>query len=248
MRFALIEDKAEEQERVRTMLADFCRERMISFTTDVFTSGEEFLAGFVPMNYDVVFMDIYMEGMTGIEAAKQMRGQDSRSVLIFLTTSAEHMGDAFSTHAFDYLLKPIQPDKFVRCLTDVLKLLPKQEDYFSFLSGGVQVPLLCSDICVLRSQGHSTIVVCEDSREYPVSESFVSFTEPLMERDNFLLVSRGILVNLDYVTGFSERECLLQNGMRVPITLRKQKQLTQIWRNYDFAKLHRETSERGLHS
>ena len=58
MRFALIEDKAEEQERVRTMLADFCRERMISFTTDVFTSGEEFLAGFVPMNYDVVFMDI----------------------------------------------------------------------------------------------------------------------------------------------------------------------------------------------
>ena len=72
MRFALIEDQAEERKRIDDMLSEFCRERMISFTTDVFTSGEEFLAAFVPMNYDVVFMDIYMDGMTGIEAAKQM--------------------------------------------------------------------------------------------------------------------------------------------------------------------------------
>ena len=247
MRFALIEDKAEERERVSTMLSDFCGKRMLSFTMDVFTSGEEFLAAFVPMNYDVVFMDIYMEGMTGIEAAQQMRAQDSHSFLIFLTTSAEHMGDAFSTHAFDYLLKPIQQDKFVKCLSDVLKLLPKQEDWLSFLSGGAQVHLLRQDIYVLRSQGHSTIVVGENLQEYPVSESFVSFTAPFMERDNFLLVSRGILVNLDHVTGFTERECLLQNGIRVPITLRKQKQLVQIWRNYDFAKLHQEAAERSLH-
>ena len=121
MRFALIEDQAEERKRIDDMLSEFCRERMISFTTDVFTSGEEFLAAFVPMNYDVVFMDIYMDGMTGIEAAKQMRTQDSHSFLVFLTTSPEHMGDAFSTHAFDYLLKPILQDVFVKCLNDILK-------------------------------------------------------------------------------------------------------------------------------
>lgn len=211
MRFALIEDQAEERKRVGNMLSEFCHERKISFTTDVFTSGEEFLASFVPMNYDVVFMDIYMDGMTGIEAAKQMRTQDSHSFLVFLTTSPEHMGDAFS-----------------------------------FLSGGVQVHLLCRDICVLRSQGHSTIIVSADEMEYPVSKSFVSFTSPFTDRDNFLLVSRGILVNLDHVSGFTERECLLQNGMRVPITLRNQKQLVQIWRNYDFAKLHQEAAERSL--
>lgn len=246
MRFALIEDQAEERKRIDDMLSEFCRERMISFTTDVFTSGEEFLAAFVPMNYDVVFMDIYMDGMTGIEAAKQMRTQDSHSFLVFLTTSPEHMGDAFSTHAFDYLLKPILQDDFVKCLNDILKRLPKQEDSFSFLSGGIQVHLLCSDICVLRSQGHSTIIVSKAGLEYPVSKYFISFTAPFTDRDNFLLVSRGILVNLDHVSGFTAQECLLQNGMRVPITLRNQKQLVQIWRNYDFAKLHQEAAERSL--
>lgn len=132
MRFALIDDKAEERARISTLISDFCQDRMISFTTEMFTSGEEFLAAFVPMNYDVVFMDIYMDGMTGIETAKQMRTQDSHSYLIFLTTSGEHMGEAFSSHAFDYLLKPVQTDTFVKCLSDVLKLLPRQEDFFPF--------------------------------------------------------------------------------------------------------------------
>ena len=175
-----------------------------------------------------------------------MRTQDSHSFLVFLTTSPEHMEDAFSTHAFDYLLKPILQEDFVKCLSDILKRLPKQEDSFSFLSGGVQVHLLCRDICVLRSQGHSTIIVSADGIEYPISKSFVSFTAPFTDRDNFLLVSRGILVNLDHVRGFTGQECLLQNGMRVPITLRNQKQLVQIWRNYDFAKLHQEAAERSL--
>ena len=99
---------------------------------------------------------------------------------------------------------------------------------------------------MLRSQGHSTIIVSKAGLEYPVSKSFISFTAPFTDRDNFLLVSRGILVNLDHVSGFTAQECLLQNGMRVPITLRNQKQLVQIWRNYDFAKLHQEAAERSL--
>lgn len=73
-------------------------------------------------------------------------------------------------------------------------------------------------------------------------DSFSSGEEFLDARDNFLLVSRGILVNLDYVTDFTEKECLLQNGASVPITLRRQKQLAQIWRNYAFAKLHRKSA------
>lgn len=245
MRFALIDDQAEERERIKEMLSLFCQEKAISFTLDEFTSGEDFLSAFVPMSYDVIFMDIYMEGMTSVETANQLRSIDFRSFLIFLTTSSEHMGDAFSAHAFDYLLKPVRQEQLAKCLSDALKLMPKQEDSFSFSSKGVQIRLLYDNICALRSYGHFTIVVDADTHEYPVSESFASFTGPFTERDNFLLVSRGILVNLDYVTEFSERECILQNGLRMPITLRKQKQLVQIWRNYDFAKLHQEAAERN---
>lgn len=246
MRFALVDDMAGTRERVLRLITEFCREQGLTCTADSFASGEEFLTAFVPMSYDIVFMDIYMEGMTGIEAAEKMREADSGCLLIFLTTSQEHMGDAFSTHAFDYVAKPVDRDSLFKCLTDALRVLPKQESYLSFSLGSTRMQLSYSAICSARSFSHSTVLTDINSTEYTVSASFTSFVKPLTEQENFLLVSRGVLVNLDHVTGFTEKECLLQNGVSVPITLRRQKQLTQIWHNYNFAKNHWKSPEKAV--
>ena len=239
MRFALVDDMAGARERVLRLLSDFCKQRGLTYTVDSFSSGEEFLDAFVPLSYDIVFMDIYMDGMTGIEVAEKLRETDSRCLLIFLTASQEHMSDAFSTHAFDYVTKPVEQASLFKCLTDALRILPEQEPLFSFSSNGTTLQLPYNAICSVRSSAHSSVLTDIKCREYTISAPFTSFVKPLEAKDNFLLVSRGILVNLDYVTDVTEKECLLQNGASVPITLRRQKQLAQIWRNYDFAKLHR---------
>lgn len=244
MRFALVDDSKDSQECLLSLLSEFCREQGIAYTIDSFSDGESFLSAFIPLSYDIVFMDIYMKKVTGIEAAERMRKTDSHCLLIFITTSMEHMGNAFSTHAFDYISKPLNRTAFQKCMMDALRLLPEKETMLSFSCNGVKMQLSPNVICSVRSSLHSVILTDIEAREYVVSASFTSFVQPLTVRDNFLLVSRGILVNLDYVTGFSEKECRLQNGTSVPITLRKQKQLVQTWRNYDFAKLHRQLPER----
>lgn len=245
MRFALVDDRTEERELILELLFSFAKDNNLTFHADNFKSGEEFLAAFVPYSYDIVFLDIYMDGITGIETAAKMRETDSRTLIIFLTTSQEHMGDAFSIHAFDYVKKPIEKQKFFTCLTDAMRLLPKPNQYLSFLSNGTPLRLFYNDICFLRSFTHSIEITIISGKTYSVYASFSTFTKPLMEQENFLLVSRGILVNMDYVTGFTAKECTLQNGISVPITMRKQKQLTCIWHNYNFAKLHREATERS---
>lgn len=244
MRFALVDDRKESQEQLLNLLGDFCKEQGIAYTVDCFFDGEAFLSAFVPLSYDIVFMDIYMKEMTGIETAERMRRTDSRCLLIFITTSMEHMGNAFSAHAFDYIAKPIERARFYKCLTDALRILPEQGTLLSFSVDGIKIQLPPDEICSVCSAMHSVVLTDTECREYVVSASFTSFVQPLTSRDNFLLVSRGILVNLDYVIGFTEKECRLQNGTSVPITLRRQKQLIQIWRNYDFTKLHRQPSER----
>lgn len=60
-----------------------------------------------------------------------------------------------------------------------------------------------------------------------------------------LLVSRGIIVNMDHITGFQDNTCLLQNGLSVPVTQRKLRQLTQTWHNYNFTKFHNSMPERN---
>lgn len=245
MRFALVDDAAAERELAGRLFSSFSEEMHTDFEVDIFESGEAFLSAFVPYAYDIVFMDIYMGGMSGIDTAKKMRESDSRSLLIFLTSSGEHMGQAFSVHAFDYIEKPLDRDKFFTCLTDSLALLPKPEDYLSFSSNGLDIRLFYSEITCLSSSGHSTIVQCVSGREYTVYSAFSVFTKPFEEDGRFLLVSRGILVNMDHITGFQGNACLLQNGLTVSVTQRKLRHLTQTWHNYNFAKFHNSMPERN---
>ena len=245
MRFALVDDAAAERETAGRLFSSFAEEMHTEFEVDMFDSGEAFLAAFVPYTYDIVFMDIYMGGMSGIDTARKMRESDSRSLLIFLTSSGDHMGQAFSVHAFDYMEKPLDRNKFFTCLTDSLALLPKPEDYLSFSSNGLDIRLFYSEIACLSSCGHSTVVQCTSGKEYTVYSAFSVFTKPLTEDGRFLLVSRGILVNMDHITGFQGNNCLLKNDLSVPVTQRKLRQLIQAWHNYNFTKFYNSMPERN---
>ena len=62
--------------------------------------------------FDIVFLDIQMEGTDGIETAKRLRQRDEDTILIFITGIREYVFEAFDVAAFHYLLKPIEVDKF----------------------------------------------------------------------------------------------------------------------------------------
>lgn len=244
MRFAIIDDLDSERAYALKLFEEYKDTRHIAFFVDDFRCGEDFLTSFVPYTYDIIFMDIYMNGLSGVETAKRLRCTDRHSLLIFLTSSEDHMGDAFSVHAFDYLTKPLNRDKLFACLDDSMKLLPKPEEYISFTSNGIETRLFYGNIVVLQASGHYTILIDSTGKEYSVYSAFSVFTKPLMEDTRFLLVSRGVLVNMDFISGFTAKTCELQSGLIVPITIRKQKILEQAFHNYTFSKLHRQAAER----
>lgn len=245
MQFALIDDADAERKLAMCLFSDYASRMQLNITVKAFESGEAFLSSFTPYAYDIIFMDIYMPGMNGIEAARKLRETDNRSLLVFLTSSDAHMGNAFSVHAFDYIEKPLEHDRFFACLTDCLAVLPKPEKYLTFSSGRLDIRLYYSEIACLSSSGHSTIVQCVSGREYTVYAAFSAFTKGISQEEGFLLVSRGVLVNMEHISCFEENRCILQNGMSVPVTQRKLRQLTQLWHNYNFSKLHKAMPERS---
>ena len=96
MNTAIIDDDSMLAQLMHFTLNKYAAEHNDEISTSVFDSGEAFLQNFVPNKYDIVFMDIYMEGMSGVETARRMRALDNEVILIFLTSSDEHMPDAFS--------------------------------------------------------------------------------------------------------------------------------------------------------
>lgn len=88
MRIALVDDSEIERGILLSLITDYGCEKQILFESDCFDSGDAFLSSFSSDKYDIVFMDIFMNGMSGVETASKMRQIDNHVILIFLTASA----------------------------------------------------------------------------------------------------------------------------------------------------------------
>lgn len=242
MHAALVDDVKKEREMIRAELEEFAREKKTELQLDEYSSGEEFMRSFIPGSFDIIFLDIYMDEMTGIDTARKIREKDDQSMIIFLTTSHEHMGDAFAIHAFDYVEKPIDEERLRASLEDAFEMFPEQMQQMTFVSGGIEVRLTLRDILAVRSAGHNVEIVSRSGRTYQTKGPFSNVAEQLQAYGNFLLISRGILVNMDEITEFTEHTCCLSNGLAEPITVRCRKKLIQAWHDYEFAKMHRKAA------
>ena len=107
MKIAIVDDEPIFLDKMVQICRDFCEEHRIQTDIASFISGESFLGQFEKNKFSIVFMDIYMEEMSGITVALKMRQKDNFCILVFLTSSSEFMPDAFSCHAFEYIVKPI---------------------------------------------------------------------------------------------------------------------------------------------
>lgn len=125
MRIAIVDDLSADSERLRKLIECWAREQGIPLVPDlaVFESGEELLADFAPDTYDVIFLDIYMSGMTGMEAARKIRKQDEFCQLIFTTTTTEFAVDSYEVGAALLLAYPY----FCDCMRGVLVNLEQVE-------------------------------------------------------------------------------------------------------------------------
>jgi len=106
LKIALVDDEQICLDEISGLINEFGVQHSRHIDTVPFPDAETFLAAFASGGYDAVFMDSYMDGMDGVAAAMKMRGLDKNTPLVFLTSSENFIPDAFSLHAFEYVIKP----------------------------------------------------------------------------------------------------------------------------------------------
>ncbi len=110
MNIAVVDD----EEVIREQIGGFIKKRNPDFDISGFATGEGLLAA--GKDFDIIFLDIQMEGIGGIEAARTLRQSGVDAVVIFITGIREYVFEAFDVSAFHYLLKPIEEQKFMEVL------------------------------------------------------------------------------------------------------------------------------------
>ena len=108
MRIALIDDdRAQIEALSRLVLAEVSNSGYPASKIEAFDSGEAFLAKWQPGAYDIMILDIFMDGLSGVDVARKIREADDTVRLVFCTTSNEFASESYEVNAQYYLHKPV---------------------------------------------------------------------------------------------------------------------------------------------
>ena len=235
MNIAIVDDEAKEIETLASVLREYAVAGQMDITIHAFCSAEEILQNYHPYAYTAIFMDVYMDGLDGVSAARQILAIDRQAVLIFLTSSDQHMPEAFSLHAYDYIGKPAKKERIFKVMDDVMI---RQTEYIAsprltFTHNRQKISLPYLDIVLIRTAARNYLEILDASgTTYCVRLTFSDAVEFLSNDHRFLLILRGVLVNMDFIKKMEKEICELADGTRLSLNVKNAKELTATWQNY----------------
>lgn len=237
MKIALVDDEQAYLEEIERICREFTEENQIEAEIFGFGDGDSFLC--CGKEFSIVFMDIYMNGSNGVLTAKKLRSKDSGCILIFMTTSAEHMPEAFSCHAFEYILKPFSPQRVKEVLKDAMKMLPAPEGYAELYCDRKNIRVPFGNIVSAITDAHYIEIILSEGRTLRCRMTMGQFSEQIKEEQRFILINKGIIANADYITDFDNSCCIMENGQRLPVRIRDRISIEQTVRDYNFKKIRK---------
>lgn len=215
---AVVDDETIFRVLTRKKLEEVMSKLPFSFEIAEFSSGKQFLDA--QKEFDIVFMDIAMPEVSGLEAAQQYRERCPKGLLIFLTAYEEYMKEGYKVNAFRYLGKQDPPEEFFEAVKSaVLLLQTEQKLKLQLLSGG-EIFLALDDIVYMEAQARTVLLHTRDKEILPIRSKISDLTE-LLEKKGFYLVHRAYLVNMRYARSCVANEVVLSTLETVPISERR---------------------------
>ena len=243
MNIALVDDNEADRLRLERTLRQYDGIHGLGLQIQSFPNGEALLRSYQPFQYTVIFLDIYMDGMSGIETARQIREKDADAILVFLTTSDSHRPDAFSLFASAYLSKPSSEEEVFRALDHILRLHTEKDKRFSFSYNRQSYSLRFADIVSMETDGNYLDIRDREGKAYRTRMTFSRAQAQMDAR--FLTLMKGILVNMDYIEQIKDTVCRMQGGSTFPLQVKNERELKQTWLNYKFAAIRDTTWSDG---
>lgn len=211
---AIIED---EQSATDTLLSYIDRfECDYGTAISAVTYGEPtmFLDVYRP-DYDIVFMDIEMPNMDGMEAAHRLRDVDRRAVLIFVTNVAKLAIRGYEVDAFDYIVKPVDYSTFARKLKGAIARCRRNEDTLMLPNRGGAQLIQLRDIVYVEVRGHTLHF---HTRDGVVSgNGKLQDTTQRLHGHGFLRCGKAFLVNCLHILNVDGTTITLDNGEELTI-------------------------------
>lgn len=212
MRIAICDDLKEERKKVIDALNSVIK----NFSVNEFEDGNELLKNHSAFPYDLIFLDIHMPKINGIDTAAAIREKDEKTPVIFISESNDFAFQSYRVLAFDYILKPID----INILKSSMKRyfsMHKKKHYISITYSGAETKIPVSNIQYLESNLRKIIFVLSENREIEVSGKLTDYEKFLISH-GFCRCHKSYLVNIEHIESINNNTFYMTDGKSVKIS------------------------------
>lgn len=236
LQIGIIDDMKNDREVLITLLNQFFINKQIKINITEFASGEEFLLTYTAEFFQIIFLDIYMDKISGMDIAHKLFENDKNCKIIFITSSTSHATESYSVRASYYIQKPVKSENFTDALNICIKDLEYDHKFIKIKVEHSDVLILMNKIEYVDIQGRKSIIHLNDGKLFS-KDTFTYISSKLLTDKRFLLCCRGVLVNMDYIKQASNSQFILKNETCIPIKQRGANAVKQQYFDYTVQKL-----------
>lgn len=216
---AIIDDEKVQAELLKKYVQSWADIKNYIINTEDFPSAESFeFIWSMDKKYSIILLDIQMNGINGLELAKEIRKQDEKVIIIFITAISDYIGEGYDVDALNYLIKPVKKDKLYECLDKAVLKMPEKEEYILIDTEEGTQKICEKDIIYIEAFAH--FVEINTAKGKYTARKNISSMEKELDKNLFIRCHRSYIAGLRYIKRILSSELELDNRQVIPISRR----------------------------
>lgn len=234
MRIGICDDNRIDLKAMQEVISCVAPEHVV----DSFSEGKELLGTILKGTvYDLLFLDIIMPELNGMDLAREAGRITPETQVVFLTDSDAYAVEAFSVKALHYIIKPMTKSALKECLHRLEEKQNQRRRIHIISSAGIQQIVFADEIQYAQSDAHYFNLHLADGTDIKVRMTQSELQDIL--GDLFLPVSRGLIVNVDFIRQLDTKSCTLKDGRKILLSRKNQDKIHSAYAAYVFSQLKR---------
>lgn len=230
---AICDDEKIVTSEIEQRVLACCQNKLIKCEPDIFFNGDKLLTHIKNgVYYDIVYIDIEMETINGIETAKIIKQISPETMIIYITAFENYMLETFDTEPFRFITKPVDEEKFVEIFNAACEKRTSQNAFFdfSFKKEHKKVPI--REIMYFESKRRMIYIVTSKGKGkfYGKLDDIEQYLKK--NRVRFLRIHQSYLVNYNYICKLGFDKIVLSGGVQLQVSKDRQKKMREQYLKY----------------
>ena len=198
---------------------------------EIFGSGNDLIKYCCENKPDVLFLDIELSDMNGLDLAKQLRKDYPTLIIVFITNHPNYVFSCFETEPLNFLRKPIEREEFDKTFQRIINKYIELHKFIPIKWQNDTVNLEISDICYVEGYNRHLIFRLYNGESYEIVGR-INEIYKVLQVYGFVKSHQGFIVNMLHIKNFGENEIYMKNGDSVLMSVRKRLKTKEVYADY----------------